>query len=183
MNSCTDTCLWKCLYDRTVVSPRCLGCRGRVNPRCTECMVDETNWKLACGTGKLLSRIAGDGDAQVRLHGAVRSVTSCNHGVTVTLNDESEFTARAAVVAVPANVWAHLGFSPPLTEAQVEASRAGMQASYVHHGEQVSRGLLVCVIGKRARQRSRWARSTHRRRTVSMIASGATSIPRLRRTA
>lgn len=85
-------------------------------------------WKLKCGTGELISRIIADGDAEVRLNSMVKSVDSDDQGVTVTLEDGAQFTGATAVIAVPANVWSHLDFSPALNPLQFEASQAGVSA-------------------------------------------------------
>ncbi|OMB86677.1 hypothetical protein A5743_25460 [Mycolicibacterium conceptionense] len=98
----------------------------------------EMNWKLECGTGGLISRIIADGGADVRLHSEVKSIASCDGQVTVTLADGQYFRGSTAIVAVPANVWAHLDFSPPLSPQQAEASQAGMTA--------LSTGKAVAII-------------------------------------
>jgi nicotine oxidoreductase len=112
------------------------------------------NWKLECGTGALISRILADGGAEVRLQTVVQSVSSHGDEVTVTLADGQRFTGATAIVAVPANVWSSLDFSPALNPQQFEASQAGMSAPWA--------GKAVAIIKGESR---------------SMLFSGDPSVP------
>jgi monoamine oxidase len=112
------------------------------------------NWKLECGTGGLISRIIADGGAEVRLLSVVQSVVSDGEAVTVTLADGQRITGATAIVAVPANVWSHLDFSPALSPQQFEASQAGMSAAWA--------GKAVALIKGESR---------------SMLFGGDTSLP------
>lgn len=98
------------------------------------------NWKLKSGTGELVSRILADGGAELRLGSAVQSVDSGADSVTVTLADGQRVTGATAIVAVPANVWSHLDFSPALDPQQFEASQAGMSAEWAGKAVAIIKG-------------------------------------------
>jgi monoamine oxidase len=100
----------------------------------------QMTWKLQCGTGELISRMIADGDAEVRLHSAVRSVASSTNGVTVVLSNGQQFSSATAVVAVPANVWSHIDFFPSLSPLQFEASRDGMAALWAGKAVAIIKG-------------------------------------------
>jgi monoamine oxidase len=95
-------------------------------------------WKLAKGTGDLLDAIISDGGAEVRLNTRVAGVHSSDEGVRVDLEAGGSVTARACVIATPANVWPDLDLTPELPAAQRVTAEQGMAAT--------SNGKCVVVI-------------------------------------
>lgn len=86
------------------------------------------------GTKSLIDAIADGLD--IRFGVVVTHVAHGDDGVTVTLADGSMMQARAAIVALPLNVWADVAFDPPLAAPKQRA------ATERHPGE-VSKVLAV----------------------------------------
>jgi monoamine oxidase len=78
------------------------------------------------GTIAILRAMLRDGRVDVRLSSPVASVSQRDDGVRVDTTDGRQFFARAAVVAVPVNVWPHIEFTPTLPGTHSEAARAGV---------------------------------------------------------
>ena len=87
------------------------------------------------GTGSLVTALAADADADIRLGSPVLSVSHDATGVTVRTGGErpAEHHARAAVVAFPLNCLADVPFDPPLAEGKLAASRE----RHAGHGSKV----------------------------------------------
>ena len=80
-------------------------------------------YKLTKGTAALVEAITRDGDFEVALSTAVRSVQHTSEGVSVTTESGERITAQRAVVTVPLNVLHNVDFEPPLSDVKLEASR------------------------------------------------------------
>jgi monoamine oxidase len=74
--------------------------------------------KLAHGTAGLISALAEDSAAEIKLSSPVASVQSDDNGVTVTTRDGQSYRAGAAVVTTPINTWHDLSFTPSLNAAK-----------------------------------------------------------------
>jgi monoamine oxidase len=74
--------------------------------------------KLAHGTAGLISALAEDSAADIRLSSPVASVGSDDDGVTVTTRDGQSYRAGAAVVTTPINTWHDLSFTPTVNAAK-----------------------------------------------------------------
>lgn len=100
-----------------------------------------TRFKIKAGTSSLLQRMLADGQAELRLNSPVRSISSTDQNVEVTLRSGWTATADDVVVAVPLNTMADLTFEPPLGEVK----QAAIQE------KQPSRGLKAWVRVKSTR--------------------------------
>lgn len=78
--------------------------------------------RLEGGMETLIDAMVREGDFEVRLSSPVAAVAHDDDGATVTLEDGSELSARAVVVATPVDVWKTISFSPALPEAHRAAS-------------------------------------------------------------
>ncbi|MDB5077088.1 MAG: putative oxidoreductase [Chloroflexi bacterium] len=67
---------------------------------------------LRDGTSSAIEAMARDSGARIRLNTPVRRVTQTERGVTVTTHAGENFSARAAVVAVPLNTLGDISFDP-----------------------------------------------------------------------
>ncbi|MBW4716734.1 NAD(P)/FAD-dependent oxidoreductase [Saccharothrix sp. SC076] len=74
----------------------------------------------------LLNRILGDAAPDLRLRTPVATITDNGRLVEVTAKDGRRFTARAVVVAVPANVWRSIRFTAGLPAVHTAAARFGL---------------------------------------------------------
>jgi monoamine oxidase len=79
--------------------------------------------KIAGGTRSLLEAIVADARVEVRLNSPVASVEQDDAGVRVTGTDGAVHMARVAVIALPANLWDDVRFSPPLNAGKQAAAR------------------------------------------------------------
>lgn len=77
------------------------------------------------GTGGLIQRMLADARAEVLYNSPVASVYDSGSKVTVTTRDGRSYTAPTAVVAVPANVWKDIRFSPGLPPLHQEVAAQG----------------------------------------------------------
>ncbi|MDQ0932819.1 flavin monoamine oxidase family protein [Streptomyces turgidiscabies] len=77
------------------------------------------------GTLGLLQRMLADAKAQLLYNSPVATVSDSGSSVTVTTRDGRSFTAPTAVVAVPANVWKDIRFSPGLPPVHQEVATQG----------------------------------------------------------
>jgi monoamine oxidase len=85
-----------------------------------------SRYRLKGGTIGLLEAMLGDGQAELRLSTPVAAIADGGDEVQVTTRDGERFTAAAAVVAVPANVWPTIDFTPELTAGRAEAAARGI---------------------------------------------------------
>lgn len=81
-------------------------------------------YRVRGGTRRLLDTMHGDSRAETRLGQPVRAVSQDGNGVTVRTADGNTVRARTAIVAVPLNCLADLGFEPALDPAKLRVSRA-----------------------------------------------------------
>jgi monoamine oxidase len=88
-------------------------------------------YRLEGGTSHLLNAIASDSSADIRLSTSVASITDEGGKVTVITEAGDVFTAPVASVAVPVNVWPHIQFSPPFSDAKREAGAEGVAITNV----------------------------------------------------
>ena len=77
------------------------------------------------GTVSLLNAMLADCNAQVLLSTPVSKLTRANGQVVVTTESGEQYSARAAIVAVPMNTLHNIEFSPPLSSGKLAASTAG----------------------------------------------------------
>jgi monoamine oxidase len=80
---------------------------------------------LSRGTKSLVDAIAADAGADVRLGSIARRLRSDDDGVHVDLDGGGTFSAAAAIVALPLNVWRDLAFDPPLSHHKRWAASTG----------------------------------------------------------
>jgi monoamine oxidase len=80
-------------------------------------------WKFKGGTKSLIDALRADSGAEVRLESPVLRVEQDAQGATVSTKAGDTFTARAAVIATPINIWKDIEFTPELSEHKREASR------------------------------------------------------------
>jgi pseudooxynicotine dehydrogenase len=90
---------------------------------------------IAGGTRALLDAIVAGAPAQRRLNARVTAVTQRGDPVDVATRDGDEFTARAAIVAVPLNALGAIEFAPALSEDKQRAIALG----------QASRGIKIFI--------------------------------------
>lgn len=110
-------------------------------------------------TAELVRAILADGEPVVRTSTPVQAVEQHDDRVRVRTRAGEEFTASAAVVAVPLNTLGAVDFSPPLDPAKRTAASQG-QAS---HGTK-----LWAPRGRRARA---WVRHGPGQRAVTFVAT------------
>lgn len=79
-------------------------------------------YRLADGTETLIGRMVDDGRAEIELNTPVSHIGQTGAGVDVTTKSGEAYRARAAVVALPLNVLAKVGFSPSLPRVKHNAS-------------------------------------------------------------
>jgi monoamine oxidase len=79
--------------------------------------------KLVDGTKSLVDALADDSDADIKLSTAADRITQDAHGIRVATREGETISAQAAVVAIPLNTWAHVEFSPPLSDLKERAAR------------------------------------------------------------
>lgn len=92
--------------------------------------------KLAKGTVGLLTAMAEDTDADIRLQTPIQSIESAGERVTVTTRDGDVLSAQSAVLAVPLNTWHDIDINP-LGDAKTAV------ASQRHAGHSVKIWALV----------------------------------------
>lgn len=76
------------------------------------------------GTAEPVATLAAAADT-VRLEAVVTAITQTAGKITVTLESGEEFTASAAVLAIPVPLWSTIAFSPSLGEAKQDAASRG----------------------------------------------------------
>jgi monoamine oxidase len=79
--------------------------------------------KLAHGTKSLIDAIAADSSAEVRLENPAHVVDASRDSVAVTTRTGENFSAQAAVIAVPINTWHSIEFRPGLGESKAAMAR------------------------------------------------------------
>ncbi|GAA2592766.1 FAD-dependent oxidoreductase [Winogradskya consettensis] len=84
-----------------------------------------TSYRPVGGMVALLTRILLDAQAQLVLNSPVTRIVDSGSSVTVTTTTAT-YTAPRVVVAVPANVWRTISFSPGLPAAHAAATQAGL---------------------------------------------------------
>jgi monoamine oxidase len=82
--------------------------------------------KLADGTAGLITALAEDSAAEIRLGASVAAIESLDGGVTVTTRDGQRHTAGAAVLATPINTWHTLSVTPALNSAKTAMAQERM---------------------------------------------------------
>ncbi len=80
-------------------------------------------FRLADGTENLIEHMVRDGSAEVRLNSPVVQVSQDGGQVRVATKQGQVFAARAAIIALPLNVFAGIDFQPALSRAKVAASK------------------------------------------------------------
>jgi monoamine oxidase len=101
------------------------------------CGWNESGWEAASATRiqngmkALLDAMLTDARTDLRLSSPVTSVVDDGRTVRVTTRSGSVFSAPAAIVALPVNVWKTVRFSPELSPARAAATRQGMGAPQV----------------------------------------------------
>ena len=100
---------------------------------------------FADGTSALIEAIVQQADADVRLRSPVVRVRSSADAVAVDIAAGGEVRARAAIVALPLEVWVDVAFDPPLGEVKRRAAvtgHAGASTKVVAIAEGAPAGLL-----------------------------------------
>ncbi|MFE3626308.1 flavin monoamine oxidase family protein [Streptomyces goshikiensis] len=87
---------------------------------------DTQRWRIAKGTGALLGAMIAEAAPTIRLNTAVTTVTDTGTRVYVTVKSGVTYSASKAVVAVPANVWPSIKFTPTLPAALTAAGSQGV---------------------------------------------------------
>jgi monoamine oxidase len=87
--------------------------------------VDHYEHGLEGGTRGLVDAIAADSRAEIRLRSPVVAIERDGTGVRVLTAAGDQLVARAAVVALPVNVWPDVRFSPELSPAKRASSHTG----------------------------------------------------------
>lgn len=85
-----------------------------------------TSLRPVTGTGGLLQSILADSGVTVRYNAPVATVSDNGSSVTVTTKSGGVYRARAAVVAVPTNVWKTIRFTAGLPKAHTDATAEGL---------------------------------------------------------
>jgi glycine/D-amino acid oxidase-like deaminating enzyme len=93
-----------------------------------------SRYRLVDGTRSLVEAMLADGGSELRLNSPVAAVDVDDRTVTVTTTDRESFTTGNVVVAVPANTWKSIQFTPQLSRPRLEASEEGIGAP---HGAKV----------------------------------------------
>lgn len=85
--------------------------------------------RFADGTASLIDAIARDQDIEILLSSPVSEVTQVADGeqlrVSVVTRSGETLNAKVAVIAVPADLWPSITFSPPLPEVRLAAAGEG----------------------------------------------------------
>ncbi|WP_434598917.1 flavin monoamine oxidase family protein [Streptomyces sp. A5-4] len=87
---------------------------------------DTQRYRITKGTGALLNAMVAETSPTVRLNSPVASVADTGTRVYVTLKSGASYSAPKAVVAVPANVWPTIKFTPTLPPAIGAAGTQGI---------------------------------------------------------
>ncbi|GHF74741.1 flavin monoamine oxidase family protein [Streptomyces thermodiastaticus] len=82
--------------------------------------------RISGGMVGLLQAMLRDADAELHLNSPVVSVNDDGSQVRVTTRSGKVYTGRAAVVAVPVNVWKTISFTPGLPEVHQQATAQGV---------------------------------------------------------
>ncbi|MFD2641434.1 flavin monoamine oxidase family protein [Pseudomonas japonica] len=75
------------------------------------------HWPIEGGTGRLLSAMAADSTAELRLSTPVAAIEDNGDEVIVTTRDGQRIRSRHAVVALPLNTLGDVSIEPPLAQA------------------------------------------------------------------
>ncbi|MFE9560505.1 flavin monoamine oxidase family protein [Streptomyces sp. NPDC006487] len=86
--------------------------------------------RITGGMTALLRAMLTESAATVRLNSPVVSVCDDGTRVRVTVKSGQVFTAQAAVVAVPVNVWKNISFRPGLPTVHTQATTEGVGVPY-----------------------------------------------------
>ncbi|WP_299529234.1 NAD(P)/FAD-dependent oxidoreductase [uncultured Streptomyces sp.] len=94
-------------------------------------------WRMAPGTGGLLSAMLAEAKPVLRLNSPVASVTDTGSRVYVALRSGGGYAAARVIVAVPVNLWSTIRFSPalPASHTAVAAQGIGVPTAlklYIH---------------------------------------------------
>ncbi|MBD0706929.1 monoamine oxidase [Streptomyces sp. CBMA291] len=87
---------------------------------------DTMRYRIAGGTAALLNAMLLDALPVLRLNTPVTAVTQSGNYYFVSTQPGSTYRARGVVVAVPANVWQTIAFSPGLAAARTTATTQGI---------------------------------------------------------
>lgn len=98
--------------------------------------------KIAGGTRRLLGAIAGEAPFELRLETVVSAIDQDDERVRVTTAGGAAVEGRAAVVALPVNVWDRIAFSPALPEGKRRL------AAEHHPGRSVKTWILAAGAGE-----------------------------------
>lgn len=95
-----------------------LGWVAGFGPSLWRCYAEGMLFRFADGTKSLIDAIASDSGAEIRLETPIVRFEQTDKGVVITTRKGDAYTADAAVVAIPLNVWRDVEFVPPLSDAK-----------------------------------------------------------------
>jgi monoamine oxidase len=104
------------------------------------------SYRLETGMASLVDAMVQEGGFEVKLSSPVASIDYDEDGATVVLEDGSELSARAVVLATPVNVWKTIAFTPALPEAHQAATNEGVAAPQVSQLLMHVRGVAESVV-------------------------------------
>ena len=81
-------------------------------------------YRIEGGTRNLIDRMQADSHAELKLSSPVAAVTQKEGSVTVTTKAETNYTARAVILALPINCLVDIDFSPAISATKQRVSRA-----------------------------------------------------------
>ncbi|WP_424210804.1 flavin monoamine oxidase family protein [Streptomyces sp. BI20] len=87
---------------------------------------DTMRWRVKKGTSALLNAMIAEGRPTIKLNSPVASVTDTGQRVHVRLTSGVTYNAPRAVVAIPANLWPGIKFSPSLPPALTTGGTQGL---------------------------------------------------------
>lgn len=89
-----------------------------------------SRYRMKGGTAGLIGAMLDDSAAEVQLDNPVAAVDQSGDGVHVTTRSGQRISADAAVVAVPANVWPTIDFTPSLSAPRLAAAGEGVGVAH-----------------------------------------------------
>ncbi|MFH9299404.1 flavin monoamine oxidase family protein [Streptomyces sp. NPDC017520] len=87
---------------------------------------DTMRYRIAGGTAALINAMLNDAQPVLRLNSPVNGIIKNNNLYFVTTRDGRSYRAHGVVVAVPANVWKTIKFTPALPAAHTTATTQGI---------------------------------------------------------
>lgn len=104
------------------------------------------SYRLKDGTSILTKKISEDGKYEVKLGSIVSKIDQNGSSVKVTVGGGATYEADAVLVAVPANTYANIAFSPQIAQGKLEVAKGRMAGGKGPHINARIKGKMPAIM-------------------------------------